>query len=86
MMLFNVRCEVLEPIHLTDSSGNDVTINPGSYRLQGIEHLINSAGGQSIARGTDLSFVDESDGKLAYTVRAENLAHFISLDEIEVKP
>ena len=85
MMRFDVRCRVLEPIHVTDSAGHDVTIRPGYYRLQGVDHLLRSASDQKAASGTDISFVDESDGKQAYTVPAENLAHFISLDEVEVK-
>lgn len=85
MLLFDVRCEVLDPIHTTDANGNDVTIGPGRYHLQGVEHLMRRAADPTSSIGTDLTFVTESDGKAAYIVSAENLAHFIATDEVEVK-
>lgn len=84
MLVFDVKCRVLEPIHLTDAKGNEVTISPGSYRLQGVEHLVRQATGQATASGMDITFVTESDGRAAYIVGVENLAHFIADDEIEV--
>lgn len=85
MLVFDVRCEVLDPIHLTDATGNDVTIAPGRYHLQGVEHLVRKTAGPAAAAGTDLTFVTETDGKAAYVVSAENLAHFIASDEVEVR-
>ena len=85
MIVFDVRCNVLEPIKVSDPSGSDITIAPGSYRLRGLDHLIRSAGGDTVSTGTDLTFVGDGDGQTIYTVRAENLAHFIALDEVEVK-
>jgi hypothetical protein len=85
MLVFDVRCEVLDPIHLTDAKGNDVTIASGTYRLQGVEHLVRKTTDPTAATGTDLTFVTETDGKAAYVVSAENLAHFIAIDEVEVK-
>ena len=85
MLVFDVKCRVLEPISLSDRSGKEVTIEPGSYVLQGVDHLIRATGGATAASGIELNFVAEGDGKTAYRVSAEKLAHFIALDEIEVK-
>lgn len=85
MLVFDVRCKVLDAIHITDAKGNDVTIAPGPYRLQGIEHLVKNTVGSVGMTGTDITFVAEGDGKAAYVVSAENLAHFIADDEVEVE-
>jgi len=85
MMIFDVKCQVLDPIHVSDTSGKDVTILPGHYRLLGLDHLVHDLGGQTTRTGTDLSLVREADGKAAYTVSAENLAQFIARDEVEVR-
>jgi hypothetical protein len=85
MLVFDVRCEILDPISLSDAKGNDVTIAPGHYRLQGVEHLVRRAASPAAAAGTDITFVTETDGRAAYVVSAENLAHFIASDEVEVK-
>jgi hypothetical protein len=85
MLVFDVRCEVLDPIQVADAKGSDVTIAPGRYRLQGMEHLVRKAAGPKGATGMDITFVTETDGKAAYVVSAENLAHFIASDEVEVK-
>jgi hypothetical protein len=85
MIVFDVKCKVLDPIHVSDTSGTDVTILPGHYRLLGLDHLVHNLGGQTTTTGTDLSLVREGDGKTVYTVSAENLAQFIARDEVEVK-
>ena len=85
MMRFDVRCQVLEPIKLTDSSGREISLRPGFYRLLGMDHLVRNISDKTAPAGTDLSLIDESDGQRGYTIPAENLAHFISLDDVEVK-
>ena len=84
MLVFDVRCHVQKAVHLTDAKGNDVTIEPGIYRLQGMEHLVRKAADGAVATGTDISFVTANEGKIAYVVSAENLAHFIASDEVEI--
>ena len=86
MMFFDVSCQVLEPIEVTDASGKNVTIAPGTYRLDGVDRLIRDAGGKSVSSGVDLKFIEVENGRHAYTISSENLAHFIALDEVEVKP
>jgi hypothetical protein len=85
MILFDVKCQILEPLNLTDASGADATIAPGSYHLRGVDHLIRSVGGGDTSAGTDLTFVRDDDGDVVYRVSAEKLAHFIAMDEIEVR-
>ena len=85
MIVFDVKCQVLDPIHVSDSLGKDVTILPGHYHLLGLDHLVHKVSGQTTTMGTDLSFVSEGDGKTVYTVSAENLAQFIARDEVEVR-
>ena len=85
MIVFDVKCQVLDPIHVSDSLGKDVTIVPGRYHLLGLDHLVRKASGQTTTTGTDLTFVSELDGKSAYTVSAENLAQFIAHDEVEIR-
>ena len=84
MIVFDVKCQVLDPIQVTDANGNDVTIEPGHYHLRGIEHLVHKIAGTTSVTGTDFTLVAEDDGKTAYVVSAENLAHFIACDEVEV--
>ena len=84
MLLFDVKCRVREAIHVTDPSGADVTIAPGSYHLQGFDHLIRSPQGMAFRRGTDLQFVADGDRAHPYRVSPENLAHFMALSEIEI--
>lgn len=85
MLVFNVRCEVLEPIQLTDVHQNRITLAPGVYRLQGVEQVVRKAAGQTAAEeGTHITFVTDSGGQAAYTVSAEELAHFMATDEVEV--
>jgi len=89
MIVFDVKCRVLDPIQVADANGNDVTIEPGRYHLQGVEHLVHKVAGSTSVTGTDFTFVadgdGDGDGKAAYIVSAENLAHFIARDEVEVK-
>lgn len=85
MIVFDVKCQVLDSIHVADSSGKEVTILPGSYHLLGLDHLVHKVSGQTTTSGTDLTFVNEKDGKAVYTVSAENLAQFIARDEVEVR-
>jgi hypothetical protein len=58
---------------------------PGATTLQGLEHLVRNASGQITTTGTHLTFDSEPDGKAAFTVSAENLAHLIALDEVGVR-
>jgi|GEM_PF-1179920 len=85
MIVFDVKCQVLAPIQVTDANGNDVTIEPGHYHLRGIEHLVHKVAGTRSVTGTDFTLVADGDSKTAYVVSAENLAHFIAGDEVEVK-
>lgn len=84
MIVFDVNCQVIDPIHVTDSSGKDVTISPGHYHLLGVNHLVRNAAGGTAIQGTDIRFVGPTDGRTLYTVNAENLAAFIARDEVEV--
>lgn len=83
MLVFDVKCRVLEPVTLTDFGGTDVTIGPGTYHLRGVDNLVRSVG-QNSAAGTEICFMREGDEDIAYRVSAQNLAHFIALDEVEV--
>ncbi len=85
MIIFDVKCQVLDPIHVSDSLGKDVTISPGLYHLLGLDHLVHKVSGETTTTGTDLTFVSDGDGKTAYTVSAENLAQFIARDKVEVR-
>ncbi|MEX2454978.1 MAG: hypothetical protein WD470_09755 [Rhodospirillaceae bacterium] len=84
MIIFDVRCEVLKPFEVTDSAGNGVTIPPGRYHLKGLDHLVRQAADGLVTTGMDIQIVSEEDGETAFTVTAENLAKYISLDDIEV--
>jgi hypothetical protein len=85
MLIFDVKCRVLDPIHVCDSLGKDVTILPGRYRLQGVDHLVHKAADRTMTTGTDLTIVSEGDNRSTYTISAANLAQFIAGDEVEVK-
>ena len=86
MVVFDVRCRVMEAIEAADAVGNKVTIEPGEYRLRGIEHLVrNTAAGTSSATGTDFILIAAEDGGPTYTVSAESLAEFIADDDVEVR-
>lgn len=85
MLIFDVKCRVLDAITLNDQSGKEITIAPGRYHLQGVDHLIREASGGMVSSGTEISFVSEEDGKVAYRVSSENLAKFIAMDEVEMQ-
>ena len=84
MIKFDVRCDVLEPITATDSAGNEVTIPQGRYHLMGIDHLVHKAAGGVETTGTDIRIVDAEDGKKVFSISPETLAHYITLDDVEV--
>lgn len=84
MIKFDVRCDVLAPVAVTDSAGREVTIPEGRYHLMGIDHLVHKAAGGVETTGMDIRLVLEGDGDTVFSVTPETLAHYISLDEIEV--
>lgn len=85
MLVFDVTCRVLHPIKGTDAKGHDFTIEPGYYRLRGVEHLIRKAAGlQPEAQGMDLAIVSGTDGAIVYPVTAAGLAQWMSRDDVEV--
>jgi hypothetical protein len=83
MIVFDVKCHVLEPIHVTDTRGKEITIDPGYYRLRGLEHLVRSAGAGTPLPGTALTIIGEDDRE-HYAISAETLANFLAYDEVEV--
>lgn len=85
MIVFDVKCDVREAVHVTDSAGRDVTIAPGRYRMVGIDHLVREASGGASVGPMDITLVGIGDGETKYLVSAENLGHFIALDQVEVK-
>lgn len=83
MIVFDVKCHVLEPIHVTDRSGRDTVLNPGYYRLRGFEHLVRKVAAGAAEPGTDIVIVSDDNGE-SFAVTAEKLANFIAYDEVEV--
>jgi len=84
MIIFDVRCEVLKPISVTDRGGNAVTIPAGRYHLKGLDRLVREVSGGSVTTGTDFTIVSEDDGETSFAVSAEALAKYISEDDVEV--
>ncbi|MHA1107620.1 MAG: hypothetical protein ACTSQV_00740 [Alphaproteobacteria bacterium] len=85
MIIFNVRCEVLEEIEVRDSTGNAVRVRPGHYKLLGLEHLVLNSTGQMRETGMDLSIVDEMSHATVCTLNAETLATLMCKDDLEVE-
>lgn len=85
MILFNVKCEVMEETEIQDSSGNAVRIHPGHYNLLGIEHLIVNVVGEMRETGVDLSIADEVSKATVCTLNPETLASLMSRDNLEVE-
>lgn len=84
MLVFDVKCDVTQPVHVKDSNANDVTIPPGHYRLQGIDHIVRTATGGASVDGMDIAIVSLADRNVAFRVPADELSHFIALRQVEV--
>ena len=53
--------------------------------MVGIDHLVREASGGASVGPMDITLVGIGDGETEYLVSAENLRHFIALDQVEVK-
>lgn len=85
MIVFNIKCEVMDETEVRDSSGNSVRLQPGHYSLLGMEHLVVNVAGQTRETGVDLSIVDEVSQATICTLSPETLASLMSRDDLEVE-
>ncbi len=85
MIVFKVRCEVLEELEVRDTTGNAVRVRPGHYSLLGLEHLVLNSAGKMHETGVDLSIVDEASQATICTLDAETLATLMCKDDLEVE-
>jgi hypothetical protein len=86
MIVFDVRCKVLKPIRYTDAQGRKVAIEPGVYRLRGLNHLVQHAG-KTMTTGTDLEIVALDDGVTeAFQITPQLLAQHLAKDDAEIAP
>ena len=86
MIIFDVRCKVLKPIRYTGKDGRKVEIQPGVYRLRGLDHLVRTAG-QVTTAGTDLAIVSTDDGvSEAFDISPAELAQHLAKDDAEIAP
>ena len=86
MIVFDVRCRVLKPIRYSDADGHKVEIQPGVYRLRGLDHLVRLAG-KMTTTGTDLEIVTTNDGVTeAFPITPAILAQHLAKDDAEIAP
>jgi len=86
MIVFDVRCRVLKPIRYSDANGRKVEIQPGNYRLRGLDHLVQHAG-KTMTTGTDLAIVATDDGVTeAFDITPQLLAEHLAKDDAEIAP